>query len=700
MGYGIRDGDIISLDNQKAGALTMSVPFWNYRDPSGTDPYELWCQQPSVRTVVDFVAQSISNVPFGLYEGRGGGKAQIHEGELAEGLRMPWPKQGQGRFIQALVLDLLIFGRWGFFALPRENGRFEFPKLVANRFSIKTDSFGRAERLVLWPKDTGGGEPQHLPLDDVVFDLGPEPIHGKNRYGTTAVSTLQDLAVELRAMSQYRGELFTNGARVPAVIERSASVKPMTDHAYNRFREEFSKFTAGGGRAGGTPLLEDGMTYKPVSSVTPKDAQYIESRKLALEEAAQAMHIPPELVGAKDGTNSNLIVLREQLYVDVLGPVIRWMAEAMTAGLDHILKPGQEIRADVESRLRADAATQAKIHQTQIARPVKTANEGRNELGLPSIEGGDELIIPLNVTEGGLASPNDTGQTNEPGLDAPLGRLSRPGPARAGKAREGETDEEDSPDVFAPTDGEDLKAAIRAAEADLLKTYAGITANMSARLGLDDVEPMTETEAARAGEAGKARGAKAEWDDTTRGPEALADAFRQQDVDLIYAVLETHLPNVAEAASLQQLGEMGADLGVWAAEKQYGWLSQAGQSYAQMLIDEHLYARMRETMRRGIANEPNVMKAHLIKSQQDARKWIAGTMTEVTSFGTQDAGTAAGAEWKEWVVTSSNPRESHAAINGLAVPARSTFPNGLRWPGDWAGRGPETANCKCRVRYY
>jgi phage portal protein BeeE len=48
--------------------------------------------------------------------------------------------------------------------------------------------------------------------------------------------------------------------------------------------------------AGGTPLLEDGMTFIPASQ-TAKDLQYIESRKLTDEEVTRSYHIPPPMIG-------------------------------------------------------------------------------------------------------------------------------------------------------------------------------------------------------------------------------------------------------------------------------------------------------------------------------------------------------------------------------------------------------------------
>jgi len=50
--------------------------------------------------------------------------------------------------------------------------------------------------------------------------------------------------------------------------------------------------------------------------------------------------------------------------------------------------------------------------------PILTRAEARAMLNLRHIEGTDELIVPLNVIEGGQASPTDSGEQNVGGDNA------------------------------------------------------------------------------------------------------------------------------------------------------------------------------------------------------------------------------------------------------------------------------------------
>ena len=56
---------------------------------------------------------------------------------------------------------------------------------------------------------------------------------------------------------------------------------------------------------------------------------------------------------------------------------------------------------------------------------------------------------------------------------------------------------------------------------------------------------------------------------------------------------------------------------------------------------------------------------------------------------------------KTWVVTSSNPRASHAAMNGETVPYDEPFSNGAMWPGDIDNLDvEECANCHCILEVF
>ena len=110
------------------------------------------------------------------------------------------------------------------------------------------------------------------------------------------------------------------------------------------------------GRAAGTPILEDGMQYVPVgSTVSPADSKDIEGRQLTDVEVCSAFHIPPELVGARQGTFSNISAFRSMLFGPTLGPQFTQFEEAFNSEVVPALdgSPGIYAELDREAAMRS-----------------------------------------------------------------------------------------------------------------------------------------------------------------------------------------------------------------------------------------------------------------------------------------------------------------------------------------------------------
>ena len=52
---------------------------------------------------------------------------------------------------------------------------------------------------------------------------------------------------------------------------------------------------------------------------------------------------------------------------------------------------------------------------------------------------------------------------------------------------------------------------------------------------------------------------------------------------------------------------------------------------------------------------------------------------------------------KRWIVTSSNPRASHAAMHGEEVGIDDVFSSGQRWPGQYNGDPDDVSGCMCEL---
>jgi hypothetical protein len=187
----------------------------------------------------------------------------------------PLPGMTPYRFIERLVSDVALYDNW-YGIKVKLNGTAADPAGAAHADPPVRRELDPASRSTRPPagKDfrAGRGDPHpwllaHRPHVRRVAHRVPAGPAARVRRGVQAAPA----DVEVRGPSDG--------------CPRPAGRRPGLGRARTsaRFREMWRSFTDGGGAEGGTPILEDGMTYDKVG-FNPEQAQYIEARKLTREE--------------------------------------------------------------------------------------------------------------------------------------------------------------------------------------------------------------------------------------------------------------------------------------------------------------------------------------------------------------------------------------------------------------------------------
>lgn len=368
----------------------------------------IWRTQPHVRTCVSFLARNIAQL--GLHTFRrisDVDRERLTGHPLVQLLDRPMPRTGRYQLIDATVNDLGIY----------DNAY--WLKLRQTRQSTSPRGLLRVPPKMVEPLGDSWVEPEgyrirgnrgyrDVPADQVVHFHGYHPT--SLTAGVSPIEAIRQILAEHFSAERYRDQLWRNGARMSGYIKRPQGAQ-WSSGAKDRFKASWQAQYAGEGpQAGGTPILEDGMEFMQ-ASFSPEQAQYVETRKLTREEVAAAYHIPLPMVGILDhATFSNITEQHKQLYQDTLGPWLAQIAEAISVQLlpDFDDLDGVYVEFNMAEKLRGSFEEQAKALQTLIGAPVMTRNEGRARLNLPQVDGGDELITPLNVVEGGQASATDS----------------------------------------------------------------------------------------------------------------------------------------------------------------------------------------------------------------------------------------------------------------------------------------------------
>lgn len=409
-------GDLVTLGSFSGGFPTMTswgtpilsndpgVPLSQYA-PGGIDPLMLWRTQPALRKVVTFAARQIATINWHAYvRVNDTDRQRVSSSPAEKALLRPSKFVSGFKLWHDIAVDKMVFDLFCVLNLDGELVRVP-PRLL----ELRSNFMGHLMQVIL-----------HTPENEADVDLTDAPMalgfgwhpHGGN--GVSPLFTLSQILEENRRSIEWRNAQWDNSPKLNGVLKRPAEAPRWGDQQRDRFLQSWRSWRDAP-RAGGTPLLEDGMSYEQFEGVNPKDAKDIEGRMLTDAEVASAFHIPPELVGARAGNFSNIGAFRAMLFGPTLGPLFAEINQAVNRGLIPSLDttPGLYVEQDREAAINGSFLEQAQLLSTLVGGPVMTRAEGRAKLNLPFIEGTDELIVPMNVTEGGQASPRDSGSQNE-----------------------------------------------------------------------------------------------------------------------------------------------------------------------------------------------------------------------------------------------------------------------------------------------
>ncbi|WP_314030139.1 phage portal protein [Corynebacterium argentoratense] len=359
---------------------------------------QLWKEQPHLRTVTEFIARNISSVALHVYRrGDDGGRIRDRDSDAARVLFKANPGQLMQDVLHASLLDLCLFDEFIWFVSVDDDGSpavypisplWVYRKNFSDRWTLRS--------IVVADDD---GNHVELPAANIVYCHGYQP--GTYRYGASPVDSLRDVLKEQLEAAAYRGQLWKNGPRLSGVITRPKDA-PWTGADRSRFKASWnSQYTGRGSGAGGTPVLEDGMDFKPMH-LKAQDEQFVDVAKLALATVASVYHINPTMVGLLDNANySNVREFRKSLYGDSLGPIIKKLEGVINAFLLPLLSVPDGVYAEfnLDEKLRASFEEKASITTAAVGGPWMTRNEAREQNNLTRLDDGDSLLVPLNTTD-------------------------------------------------------------------------------------------------------------------------------------------------------------------------------------------------------------------------------------------------------------------------------------------------------------
>ena len=360
-------------------------------------------KQPPIRTVVDFIARNVASLPLKVYRHNGDdSRERVRDSMLADVIADPWDSPlPPMRFWYSLIADGLLADRMLATVALDSSGTVRLRRIPPRRWQVVADSTDQIVGVRLFE---GDGVTRDIDIhdDSIILDVGYAFSSAK---GLSQVKTLTSVLKEYAESIDYRAQVNKKSARAPFVVLRD---KPWPDKdSHDRFQNGMSNFVNDGSSAGSGMVLEDGMKVETLTAFKPIDVADLDARDRVKIDVANAYGIPAELMGLREGNFSNLDAYRQMLFGTYLRPYITAFEQAVDRGLRGYAEPGEYVEFDLDAQMRGNPEVQYSAMSTATGRPFMTTNEIRARMNLPPVDGGDDLVTPLNVLIGGQSSPQD-----------------------------------------------------------------------------------------------------------------------------------------------------------------------------------------------------------------------------------------------------------------------------------------------------
>ena len=246
-------------------------------------------QMTAVYSCVRILSEAVASLPLQFYRYTDdGGKEKAVEHPLYFLLHdEPNPEMTSFVFRETLMTHLLLWGNA--YAQIIRNGRGEvvalYP-LMADRMYVDRDDKGQLYyEYTLYSDDapTMKGSIVRLSPYEVLHIPG---LGFDGLVGYSPIAMAKNAIGMAMACEEYGAKFFANGAAPSGVLEHPGTIKDPS-----RVRESWQRTFGGSGNANKVAVLEEGMKYTPIS-ISPEQAQFLETRKFQLDEIARIFRVP------------------------------------------------------------------------------------------------------------------------------------------------------------------------------------------------------------------------------------------------------------------------------------------------------------------------------------------------------------------------------------------------------------------------
>ena len=349
-------------------------------------------QMTAVYACVRILAESVAGLPLHLYLTNENGNKEKAKNHPLYFILHDEPNSEMTSFIlrETLMTHLLLWGNA--YAQIIRNGKGEvisiYP-LMPNKMRVARD---KQTKEIIYEYFHEGGKVQLSSFDVLhIPGLGFDGL-----IGYSPIAMAKNAIGMAMATEEYGAKFFANGAQPGGVLEHPGIIKDP-----ERVRNSWSQSFGGSSNSNKIAVLEEGMKYTPIT-ISPEQAQFLETRKFQINEIARIFRVPPHMVGDLEKSSFSNIEQQSLEFVKyTLDPwVLRWEQALNRSLIPNKDKKKYFIKFNVDGLLRGDYESRMNGYATARQNGWMSANDIRTLENLDLIskeDGGDLYLVNGNM---------------------------------------------------------------------------------------------------------------------------------------------------------------------------------------------------------------------------------------------------------------------------------------------------------------
>lgn len=364
--------------------------------------YKKFAEETYMKNVIafrcmDYIGKSVATVPWKLYQKIDDKRETVSDHPINKLLEKPNPNESFNFLMLRYVVFLLISGN-SFFekVAPETGGNSGIPAelyvLRPDKFKINLNeqtgtvqsyTYNNTETFEVDPL-TGKGDILHIKLFHPTDDIWGASI---------TESTAREIDSSNEA-TEFQKKTLENDGKPGMILTIKGQLTP---EQFDRYERQLQDNFGGSSNAGKPYILESNYeTSITPYSWSPKEMDFIESNRELARRICLGYGVPPMLLGIPgDNTYSNYKEARQAFWEET---VLFYLSLARGSLNNWLFEDEEKLFIDyVLDNVPAFEPKRTMLWERAKGASFLTENEKREMVGYQSIDGGDVLLVPINL---------------------------------------------------------------------------------------------------------------------------------------------------------------------------------------------------------------------------------------------------------------------------------------------------------------